>query len=118
MISTRYNKPYKYLGNESQYPFELSNNAFVALAKSVAASRPLIPASSFKSSWLPLDQGNAKFLYRSSDWHDWLLYSLPTLVCSQYDDPVICKGLLSLVRGISLSLQFQITQDNLKEIEK
>lgn len=118
MIAPKYSKQYKYLGNESEYPFELSNHAFDALAKSVAYSRQLIPASAFKGSWIKLDVNSSKSLFRSSEWHDWLLYSFPTLVCAQYDNPIIRKGFLCLVRGISLSLQFQITQENLKEIEK
>ncbi|KAL0582457.1 hypothetical protein ABG067_007666 [Albugo candida] len=35
LISTRYNKSYKYAGNEKEYPFEISTNGFAAIEQSI-----------------------------------------------------------------------------------
>ena len=118
LISPKHNKAYKYKKNEHQYPFELSPKALIALAQCTTNSRHLIPAASFKGSFLELDINNARGLFRSADWHDWLLYCFPTLVCSQLSDKYVRDGFLSLVRGIALSLQFSVNQTTLKEIEQ
>ncbi|KAI9359034.1 hypothetical protein BD770DRAFT_386462 [Pilaira anomala] len=86
MISPKYCEPYKFIGNQKEYPFSLPKQAFDDIKKSMEQSRQYIPASSFKSSWLALDVSNV--------------------------------NLLNLCHGISLSLQFSITENNLKEIEK
>ena len=118
MISPKYNQHFKYCGNEDAYPFELSNNAFNAIKQSMDASRQLIPASSFKGSWLAMEPNNVKGLYRSAEWLDWLLYCLPTLILSQFDDANVSNGFLHLVRGIALSLQFSINEKDISEIDK
>lgn len=118
MLSPKYNQHFKYCGNENQYPFELSNSAFVAIKKSMDASRPLIPASCFKGSWLAMEPNNVKGLYRSAEWLDWLLYCLPTLILSQFENPQVSDGFLNLVRGIALSMQFSITSADIKEIDR
>jgi hypothetical protein len=118
MMSPKYNSNFKYCGNEDKYPFQLSNASFEAIKKSMELSRPLIPSSSFKGSWLAIDQSNIKQLYRSAEWLDYLLYCVPTLIISQFQDKKIITGFLSLIRGISLSLQFTITEQNLEEIDK
>lgn len=118
MLSPKYNLHFKYCGKETDYPFELSNNSFTAIKKSMEGSRQLIPASCFKGSWLAMEPNNVKALYRSAEWLDWLLYCVPTLIVSQFDDTVVIDGFLNLVRGISLSLQFRITEDDIKQIDK
>lgn len=118
MMSPKYNSHFKYCGNEKQYPFQLSNASFEAIKKSMEGSRSLIPASCFKGSWLAIDQSNVKQLYRSAEWLDYLLYCVPTLIMSQFQDAKVISGFLSLIRGISLSLQFRITENDLKEIDR
>ncbi|KAI8058904.1 hypothetical protein BDF21DRAFT_456040 [Thamnidium elegans] len=118
MMSPKYNSHFKYCGNETEYPFQLSNSSFEAIKKSMESSRSLIPASCFKGSWLAIDQSNVKQLYRSSEWLDYLLYCVPTLIISQFKDLRVITGFLSLIRGISLSLQFRITQKDLEEIDR
>ncbi|KAG2213383.1 hypothetical protein INT47_009056 [Mucor saturninus] len=49
MLPSKYNLHFKYCGNETDYPFELSNNSFTAIKKSMEGSRQLIPASCFKA---------------------------------------------------------------------
>lgn len=118
MISPKYCESYKFVGNQKEYPFSLPKQAFDDIKKSMEQSRQFIPASSFKSSWLALDVSNVKSCYRSADWMDFLVYCIPTIIVSQFEDVEVRNGLLNLCRGIALSLQFSITENNLKEIEK
>lgn len=47
---------------------------FVAIKKSVDASRPLVLASCFEGSWPAVELNSSKGLYRSSEWLASLLY--------------------------------------------
>lgn len=118
MLSPKYNQHFKYCGDELKYPFELSNAAFVSIKKSMELSRQLIPAGTFKGSWIAMEPNNVKSVYRSAEWIDWLLYCVPTLILSQFQDRDVVKGFLNLIRGISLSLQFEITTNDLEEIDR
>lgn len=116
MISPRYNQAYKYVGNEDEYPFVLSNNAIDIMRDAVNSSRYLIPSAAFKSSFYGYDPQRSKSIYRSADYIDWLLYVLP-LYAPLFDDKRVADGISCLVRGISLALQFSISEDELQEIE-
>lgn len=118
MFCPKYNLHFKYCGNESKYPFELSSAAFVSIKKSMEVSRQLIPAGTFKGSWLAMEPNNVKSVYRSAEWIDWLLYCVPTLILSQFQDRDVVTGFLNLIRGISLSLQFEIATNDLEEIDR
>ncbi|KAI9329148.1 hypothetical protein BD770DRAFT_432719 [Pilaira anomala] len=118
MISPKYSESYKFIGNQKEYPFSLPEQAFDDIKKIMKQSRQFISASSFKSSWLALDVSNVKSCYRSADWMDFLVYCIPTTIASQFEDIEVRSSLLNLCPGISLSLQFSITEKNLKEIEK
>lgn len=116
MISPRYNQAYKYVGNEDEYPFVLSNNAIDIMRDAVNSSRHLIPSAAFKSSFYGYDPQRSKSIYRSADYIDWLLYVLP-LYAPLFDDKRVADGISCLVRGISLALQFSISEDELQEIQ-
>lgn len=118
IISPKYCDTYKYTGYESQYPFSLTKQQFLEIKACMDESRRLIPASSFKGSWLSIELNSTRSLYRSVDWLDFLTYCVPTLIASQYENTEIKNALLNLSRGIALSLQFRITEENLMEIEK
>lgn len=118
MISPKYCDLYKFSGNEPAYPFSLSKSTFIDIKACMDASRSLIPASSFKGSWLSIELNSTKSLYRSADWLDFIVYCVPTLIASQYQDASVRKAFLDLTRGIALSLQFNITESDIKEIEK
>lgn len=118
LICSRYNKSYKCAGHEKYYPFEISNSGFTAIQNSVDSSRHLISSSAFKGSFLAANPSNQKFLFRSSDWIDYLQYIIPSMVCPLLENQQVKDGLSSLVRGISLSLQFTISSDDLIEIER
>lgn len=117
MISTRYNHSFKYHGNESDYPFQLSNIHFECLNAGMEASRILIPTGGFQGSFKPVNPLNVKGLYRSVDWIDWFLYVVPTLVVALFDDLTIRNAILALVRGCSLALQWEVSKENLEEIK-
>lgn len=100
MLSPKCNLQFKHYGNETDYPFELSNNTFTAIIESMKERRQLIPASCFKRSWLAIEPNNVKAPYRSAEWVDWLLYSVPTPILSQFDDIDVIYGFPNLVRGV------------------
>ncbi|KAG2193733.1 hypothetical protein INT47_010414 [Mucor saturninus] len=116
--SPKYNRHFKYCGVQPDYPFKLSNNPFTAMKKSMEGSRQLIPASCFKGCRLAMGPNNVKALYSFAEWMDWLLYCVSTLILSQFNGTVVIDGFLNLVRGITLSLQFRITEDDIKQIDK
>lgn len=118
LICPKYNTKYKFVGNEHEYPFTLSNSAFAKIKEAMEQSREFLPSNTFKGNWLAMDINNVKSLYRSSEWHDWLLYCFPTLVCSQFEDTHVQKGFFKLIRGIALSLKFEVTASDIKEINE
>lgn len=117
-ISPKYCDTYKYTGFENQYPFALTKQQFIEIKVCMDQSRKLIPASSFKGSWLSIELNSTKSLYRSADWLDFIVYCVPTLIVSQYRNFEVQNALLDVVRGIALSLQFSISEADIKEIEK
>lgn len=117
MISPRYNSNFKYYGNESEYPFQLSNIHFECLKIGMQSSRMLIPTGGFQESFKPVNPLNVKGLYRSVDWIDWFLYVVPTLVVSLFDDLTIRNAILALTRSCSLALQWEVTNEDLEEIK-
>lgn len=117
LVSDRYNTRYKVVGNAENYPFELSKRDFQRLKQAMNMSRKYIPVGAFQGSWKGADQTNAKSFYRSVDWIEWFLYVVPTLVVPCFEDEQIQKAVLSLVRGCALSMNWEITEDDLTEIE-
>lgn len=116
MISPRYNAPYRYIGNDQLYPFTLSNAAIDAMRDAVNNSKHLIPSNGFKGSFIGFDPRNSKSIYRSSDYIDFLLYNL-VLYCPLFEDTAAGDCIACLIRGISLSLQFSISTQDLREMD-
>ncbi|KAI8640490.1 hypothetical protein BD408DRAFT_434132 [Parasitella parasitica] len=117
MISPRYNANFKYHGNESNYPFQLSNASFECVKMGMRNSRKFIPTGAFQSSFKATDQSNVKGFYRSLDWIAWLIHVVPTLVVGQYDDLSIRNAILGLSRACALSLQWEVSKDDIKKIK-
>lgn len=115
MISPRYNTPYKYIGREDLYPFELTNPALDQMRDSVNKSRAFIP-NAFASSFIGYDFRNSKSIYRSSDYIDFLKYNL-ILFVPLFADIRVGKAVSCLVRAVCLSSKFSITDEDLQEIE-
>ncbi|CEP15948.1 hypothetical protein [Parasitella parasitica] len=117
LIAPRYNASYKYIGNESEYPFQLAPVDFEAVKLSMAESRKYIPAGAFQFSFKPMDMQNVKSLYRSVDWIQWFIYVLPTAVVGLFDDENVRTALLGLSRALALALQWETSKNDMTEIE-
>lgn len=117
MISSRYNANFKYHGNESSYPFQLSKTDFECVKISMNNSRKYIPTGAFQSSFKAVDPSNVKGFYRSSDWIAWFIYVVPTLVVGLFDDLSIRNAILGLTRACALSLQWEVSRQNIDEIK-
>ncbi|KAI9243120.1 hypothetical protein EDC94DRAFT_671936 [Helicostylum pulchrum] len=112
LLSKRYNDGFKHHGNESAYPFQLSNKQFECMNVGMAKSRLFIPAGAFQSSFHPV-----KGLYRSVDWSIWLVKVVPVLVVSLFEDQSIKTAILALTRACALSLQWEISKTEIEEIK-
>lgn len=117
MISELYNDKYKFVGNSGHYPFEISKQDFKRVKEAMNASRAFIPTGSFQGSWKGVDPSSVKSFYRSVDWIEWFLYVVPTLLVPCFRDKDIQRAVLGLVRGCALSMNWEITENDLTEIE-
>ncbi|CEP16958.1 hypothetical protein [Parasitella parasitica] len=99
LIAPRYNASYKYIGNESEYPFQLAPVDFEAVKLSMAESRKYIPAGAFQFSFKPMDMQNVK------------------TVVGLFDDENVRTALLGLSRALALALQWEISKNDMTEIE-
>lgn len=117
LISPRYNTSFKFYGNESIYPFQLSNAKFDCLNTGMQKSRMYIPAGEFQGSFHPVNPLNVKSLYRSIDWTTWLVFVVPTLAVGLFDDADLRVAILALTRACSISLQWAVSKNDILEIE-
>ncbi|GAA5796397.1 hypothetical protein HPULCUR_001769 [Helicostylum pulchrum] len=117
LLSKRYNDGFKHHGNESAYPFQLSNKQFECMNVGMAKSRLFIPAGAFQGSFHPVNPLNVKGLYRSVDWSIWLVKVVPVLVVSLFEDQSIKTAILALTRACALSLQWEISKTEIEEIK-
>ncbi|GAA5797931.1 hypothetical protein HPULCUR_003329 [Helicostylum pulchrum] len=117
LLSKRYNDGFKHHGNESAYPFQLSNKRFECMNVGMAKSRLFIPAGAFQGSFHPVNPLNVKGLYRSVDWSIWLVKVVPVLVVSLFEDQSIKTAILALTRACALSLQWEISKTEIEEIK-
>ncbi|KAL9539149.1 hypothetical protein MBANPS3_010440 [Mucor bainieri] len=108
LIARRYNKNYKYAGNESAYPFELSNVDFSCVKLGMQQSRPMIPAGAFQGSFHPIDMSNVKSIYRSVDHIQRLIYVVPCLVVGLFGDPELGAVVMGLSRACALATQREV----------
>jgi hypothetical protein len=117
MISPRYNSNFKFIDNEEAYPFQLSNLHFRCLNLGMVNSRQYIPTGAFQGSFNPVDPSNVKSIYRSTDWIEWLVYIVPTLVAGLFENAETRRGVLGLSRGCALAMQWVVTKDNIQEMK-
>lgn len=106
MIMPKYAGDYKFVGNEENYPFQLTNQAVDKMKNAVnTARRKYISSSAFKGSFFGFDPRNSKSIYRSVDYIDFLEYNL-LLYAPLFENTQVQDGISCLVRGVKLSLQF------------
>ncbi len=55
--------------------------------------------------------------FRAVDWLDFLLYIIPTLVTPYLPSRTVQKAVLSLVKGCSLALQWDLTDELISEMD-
>ena len=117
LLSKRYNDGFKYHGNESAYPFQLSNKQFECLNLGMKSSRLFIPTGAFQGSFHPVNPLNVKGLYRSTDWILFFTKAVPVLVVSLFEDQSVKTAILALTRACALSLQWEISEAEIEEIK-
>lgn len=117
MISPRNNSRFKFVGNEDMYPFGLDSSDFNRIKISMDDSRSSIPAD-FSGSFNGMNLDNVRSIYRSVDWIAWLVYIVPTLVAPMFRTRAAVHAFIALSRGIQLSLQWSISESNVKDIER
>ncbi|CEP19865.1 hypothetical protein [Parasitella parasitica] len=115
MVSSHYSTHFKYHGNESVYPFQLSNASSECIKLGMKKSRKYIPTGAFQSTFKAVS--NVKGFYRSSDWIAWLIHVVPTLVARQFEDSNIRDAIIGFARACALSLQWDVSKNNINEIK-
>jgi hypothetical protein len=101
--------------NTQDYPFFISKSDLKIIGESIVKSRKYIPTS-FQGSFdnvIEKTEGT-----RHIDWLDFFLYSVPTVVVPYLADVSTKKAVMSLVKGCSLALQWELTEDLLHEIQR
>lgn len=119
MLSPLQNSNFKFKGNEAEYPFLFNHSKYGPLIKlSTDISRKTIPPD-FHGSFNGVDLSKkTRGQYRSVDWLDWLRYILPTLVTPRLYDKEAAEALNSLAYAITIAMQWNITESQVKMIEK
>ena len=100
---------------KDQFPFSLPKRDVLLAGKCIEASRSKIPVS-FQGSWDNLIQKTAGA--RAIDYIDFLLYVVPTLLVPLLPMAPARKALLSLVKGCSIALQWDLNEELIVEMEK
>jgi hypothetical protein len=101
--------------NITGYTFKASFKDLESAGNMIQESRKLIPTS-FQGSW---DNLIAKLDgARAIDFMDFLLYVVPTLIVPVFTRQKVKSALLDLVRGCSIALQWELTENLIIEMEK
>ena len=106
-----------YAANPRGNPFDANmslsqKNFMIQLGDWITASRLTCPAA-FNYSF-----DKRTRYYRALDWQDFLLYIVPTLVVPHLVHRGAKKALMSLVNAVSISLQREISSQDLKEMDR
>lgn len=117
MLSPKLNTRFKFDGNEDTYPFALETADFTRIKTAMDDSLRAIPAD-FSGSFAGVNLDNVRSIYRSVDWIAWLVHVIPTIVAPLFHAREATTGFIALSRGIQLSLQWSISESEVKEIER
>jgi hypothetical protein len=79
-------------------------------------SRKDIPTH-FNSSWKGINFANSKSIYRSIEWIEMLLYCAPSIISPRFKDQETTIHVNKLIRASLLAIQWEISEENLKEIK-
>lgn len=102
-------------GTESSagYPFYISKANLKTIGDSITQSRQTIPVSFQGSFYNVMEKTEGT---RAVDWLDFLLYVFPTLVVPYLPNNAAKDATLSLIKGCGLSLQWDITTQQIDQI--
>ena len=98
------------------YPFNLDNSDFTVIQKSMDESRCNIPLA-FSGCFKGINEKSTNG-YRSVDWLDFLMYAVPTLVVPLLHSKSTQDAVSALVRACGVALQWEITEDELQEMNR
>ena len=104
----------QYKGMDEGQQYVLSPHIWEAVGATSAAATRTIP-SSFGSS-IPNPAKDCSF-FTSSTWSVWSLFIAPTVLRGRFPDDSCHKHFCSLVRVLNLCLQFEISEEDIDEIE-
>ena len=96
------------------YPFLISKANLKRIGECITQSRQTIPVSfqgSFHNVFEKIEGT------RAVDWLDFLLYIVPTLVVPYLPTVASKKATLALVKGCALSLQWDISPEQIEQIK-
>jgi hypothetical protein len=100
-----------------KYPFEISSADLQMIKESIDASTSDIPTM-FSSSWKGLNYQNARAAFRSIDWVEHFIFSVPSLISPKFKNVETTKAVNAVARACLIALQWRITTDELDEMEK
>jgi hypothetical protein len=95
----------------------LSNNDLEIVKKSIDKSTQDIPTR-FNSNWKGVNFANSRALYRSTDWIEQFLYASSSLITPRFKSKEAAKNVNKLIRASLLSLQWEISGSDLREIKR
>jgi hypothetical protein len=124
MLSSNYNERYKNEEKDSQgrtnrdkFPFELSAADLQLIKESIDASTAEI-TTSFNSSWRGLNYSNFRGIFRSVDWTEAFLFSVPSIISPKFKDKDTTTAVNALARACLIATQWEISEDELNEMEQ
>jgi hypothetical protein len=104
----------RYKGMDEGQPYVLSPHIWQAVGATSAAATRTIP-SSFGTS-IPNPATDSSY-FTSSTWSVWSLFIAPTVLRGRFPEDCYYKHFCSLVRILNLCLQFEISEEDINEIE-
>jgi hypothetical protein len=124
MLSNNYYDRYKNEEKDSQgrtnrdkFTFELSAADLQLIKESIDASTAEI-TTSFNSSWRGLNYSNSKANFRSVDWTEAFLFSVPSMISPKFKDKDTTTAVNALARACLIATQWEISEDELNEMKQ
>ncbi|KAI8968632.1 hypothetical protein BDB01DRAFT_733094 [Pilobolus umbonatus] len=115
LIVPKYNVSFRPRNVDKAYTFFVDKKELEAAGHQIKESQKHIPTS-FQGSWDNLIQKVDGA--RAIDFIDFLLYVIPTLIVPLLEGEIVKKVLLSLVRGCSIALQWDLTESLITEMQE
>jgi hypothetical protein len=117
LLSSQFNARYKHGENSTAFPFELTKADLEMIKQSIDASTKDVPTH-FNSTWKGLNYNNARSLWRSIEWIEHFLFSVPCIVSPRFKEEETTIAVNKLVRACLLAMQWLITKEQLDEIKR